>query len=83
VGYFVSFHAEVVKRKALMLFVVVKALGCQHDGEDGNFGVELHAYQTTDYCISHKFVSVNAAVDDESAGDDSGVFAGPGELLGL
>jgi hypothetical protein len=53
-----------------VIFVVMKALRCEHGRDHRHLGVELNAHQRADHRIGDEFVPIDAAIDDETGGDD-------------
>src|SRR5882757_9173716 len=66
-----------------MLLVLVELLGRQHDGEHGDAGFELHLHEARDDCLGDELVTIDAAVDDEPAGNDGSIAMAAGEQFGV
>jgi len=63
--------------------VLVKLLRCQYGRENRHLGLKLDLHQCADHGVGHELVAVDAAVDDEAAGDDGHIAAGSSQLLGV
>src|SRR5580692_1763385 len=74
-----ALNDEMVVEELLVLVMLVKVLRRQDGRYDRHFGVQLNAHQPADDGFSDELVPVNAAIDDEPGGDDSGVAPTIGE----
>jgi hypothetical protein len=70
VGHLGALLDEVRREEALMRLVFMEVARRQHGCEDRHVGVELHPHQSVDHRRGHELVPVDAAVDDQPAGDD-------------
>ena len=72
-----------VLEEANMLAVAVELLWRQHHGEDRYFGLELNLHQTVQDGAGDEFVPIDAAIDDETGGDDGSELARLGQQFRL
>src|SRR3990167_111021 len=82
-GDFGALLYKVLAVEAQVLFVLVKIARRQHGAEDGYIGVQLHAHEAVDDGGGDELVAVDAAIDDEAAGNDGVVTTAACQALGM
>src|SRR5262245_15467347 len=82
-GRFRTLDEEVLAKEALVLLVLMEALGGEHRRDDRHLGFDLHPHEAVDHGVGHELVAVDAAVDYEAGRDDRVVAARSGQQLRL
>ena len=72
-------YDEMVIEELLVLVMLMKGLRRQDSRDDRHLGVELNAHQSLDDGVGDELVPVDAAIDNESCGDNSGIPPALGE----
>jgi hypothetical protein len=83
VSHLRALDQKMISEEVLVFVVLVEALGRQDGRQDGNLTVELDLHQRVQHRRGHEFVSVDAPVDDQASGHDSGIPPGLREELDL
>ena len=68
--------------RSLVRLSILKLMRRQNNGQSGYIGIQLHAHQTINHCARDKFVTINATIDDQPAGDDPRVLTTAGKNFG-
>ena len=78
---FRALDRHVIEKEPAMLFVLMKLLRREHDRENRHLGLELHLHESVDHGLSDELVTIDAAIDDQPAGDDGTISTALGQEL--